>query len=59
MSTPILIVTQSFNDADQALAHVKAIYDSGIDHLRQSLHDFVAGASPTRRGRESSESLLP
>jgi len=51
MTTPILIVTQSFNDADQALAHVKAIYDSGIGHLRQSLHDFVAGASPTSRVR--------
>ena len=51
MSTPILIVTQSFNDADQALAHVKAIYDSGIDHLRQRLHDFVGGATPAGRVR--------
>ncbi len=51
MTTPTLIVTQSFNDADQALAHVTTIYNSGIDHLRQSLHDFVAGATPAGRVR--------
>ncbi len=41
---PTLIVTQSFNDADAALAHAATIYNSGIAHLRQSLQDFVAGA---------------
>ncbi len=51
MTTPTLIVTQSFNDADRALAHVTTIYNSGIDHLRQSLHDFVAGATPAGRVR--------
>ena len=51
MTTPTLIVTQSFNDADQALARVTTIYNSGIDHLRQSLHDFVAGATPAGRVR--------
>jgi len=38
-----VINTQSFTDADAALAHAKAIYDSGIAHLRQSLKDFVGG----------------
>jgi len=51
MTSPTLIVTQRFNDADQALAHVATIYDSGIDLLRQSLHDFVAGATPAGRVR--------
>ena len=51
MTSPTLIVTQRFNDADQALAHVATIYDSGIDLLRQRLHDFVAGATPAGRVR--------
>ncbi|WP_310461577.1 AMP nucleosidase [Sphaerotilus sp.] len=38
-----VINTQSFTDADAALAHAKAIYDSGIAHLRQSLKEFVGG----------------
>jgi AMP nucleosidase len=38
-----LITTQSYTDAEAALAHAKAIYDSGIAHLRQSLKDFVGG----------------
>ncbi|MEY2876425.1 MAG: hypothetical protein RLZZ373_3796, partial [Pseudomonadota bacterium] len=38
-----VITTQSFTDADAALAHAKAIYDSGIAHLRQSLKEFVGG----------------
>jgi AMP nucleosidase len=42
-SATTLIVTQSFTDAEAALAHAAKIYDSGINHLRQSLQDFVAG----------------
>ncbi|MEY4752639.1 MAG: hypothetical protein RJA44_314 [Pseudomonadota bacterium] len=49
--TRTLITTQSFTDASAALAHVKAIYDSGIGHLRQSLRDFVAGNEAGERIR--------
>jgi AMP nucleosidase len=38
--------TQRFHDAEGALAHAKAIYDSGIAHLRESLQAFVAGVDP-------------
>ena len=51
MPSPTLIVTQSFTDADAALAHATTIYNSGIAHLRQSLHDFVAGTTPSGRIR--------
>ena len=51
MTLSTLIVTQSFTDADAALAQVATIYDKGIAHLRQNLHDFIAGATPTRRVR--------
>ncbi|PXW94539.1 AMP nucleosidase [Sphaerotilus hippei] len=46
-----LITTQSFTDAEAALAHAKAIYDSGIAHLRQSLQEFVGGRDLTERVR--------
>ncbi|MEX8502700.1 MAG: AMP nucleosidase [Leptothrix ochracea] len=46
-----LISAQSFNDADAAVAHVHAVYDSGIAHLRQSLKEFVGGALPAQRVR--------
>jgi AMP nucleosidase len=46
-----LISAQSFNDADAAVAHVHAVYDSGIAHLRQSLKEFVSGALPAQRVR--------
>ncbi len=51
MASPTLIVTQSFTDADAALAHAALIYDSGIDHLRRSLQDFVGGVTPPGRIR--------
>ncbi len=41
--TRTLINTQSYTDADAALAHAKSIYDSGIGHLRQALREFVGG----------------
>ena len=47
MTSPTLIVTQSFTDADAALAHAALIYDAGIHHLRRSLQDFVGGTTPT------------
>ena len=51
MTSPTLIVTQSFTDADAALAHATLIYDTGIHHLRRSLLDFVGGATPPGRIR--------
>ena len=32
--SPTVITTQSFTDASAALAHARAIYDSGVAHLR-------------------------
>jgi AMP nucleosidase len=46
-----VITTQSFTDAQAALAHARAIYDSGIAFLRSSLQDFVAGADLQQRVR--------
>ncbi|EHR69376.1 AMP nucleosidase [Burkholderiales bacterium JOSHI_001] len=51
MTSPTLIVTQNFTDADAALAHARTIYDSGIAHLRQALQDFVAGRDGGERVR--------
>ncbi len=51
MTTPTLIPTQSFTDADAALAHVTTIYAQGIAHLRQRLQDFVAGQAVNGRVR--------
>ncbi|MED5621633.1 AMP nucleosidase [Ideonella sp. BN130291] len=48
---PTVINTQSFTDADAALQHATTIYNSGIAHLRQALHEFVAGAEFTQRVR--------
>ena len=48
---PEFISPQTFNDAGQALAQVKLIYDSSIAHLRQGMQRFVAGddsAGPVR-----------
>ncbi|MEN9891021.1 MAG: hypothetical protein RLY78_1316 [Pseudomonadota bacterium] len=50
-SSTTLITTQSFFDADLALAHARTIYDTGIAHLRQSLGEFVAGRDPEQRIR--------
>ncbi|MEY2654676.1 MAG: hypothetical protein RLZZ524_1704 [Pseudomonadota bacterium] len=49
--TRTLITTQSFSDAPAALAHVKAIYDSGIAHLRQSLREYIGGRDFSERVR--------
>ena len=48
---PTVINTRSFIDPDAALQHAARIYDSGIAHLRQSLHEFVAGREMTQRVR--------
>ena len=46
MTSPTLITTQTFADADAALAHAATIYQSGIQYLRQTLQDFVTGHTP-------------
>ncbi|MEC5386621.1 AMP nucleosidase [Uliginosibacterium sp. H3] len=40
---PPFIAPMRFSDADAALAQVQAIYDSSINHLRESMQRFVAG----------------
>jgi AMP nucleosidase len=40
---PPSIATQSFSDAQAALAQVKAIYDTSLSHLRGAMQRFVAG----------------
>ncbi len=51
MTISYTLDTRAFNDADAALAHVRNIYDAGIDHLRQSLQEFVGGQPFTQRVR--------
>jgi len=51
MNAPTLIATQTFTDAEAALAHATAIYHSGIAYLRQSLSDFVGGKDFEQRVR--------
>jgi AMP nucleosidase len=40
-----------FTDATEALAQVRAIYDEGLEHLRDAMQRFVAGASLPGRMR--------
>jgi AMP nucleosidase len=42
---------QTFDDPDAALARVVALYQAQVQHLRQHLHDFVAGNEPASRVR--------
>jgi len=42
-SEPAFVAPTRFDDPEQALARVRAIYDAGIAHLREALHRFVAG----------------
>jgi len=49
--TSLTLDTRSFTDAESALAHVRTIYDAGIAHLRQSLHEFVGGQDMGRHVR--------
>ena len=41
---------QTFDDADAALAHVAALYQSQIHHLRQHLQAYVTGQLPPGSG---------
>ncbi len=48
---PTPIHPAAFDDPDAALAHVRAIYDAGIAHLREGFARFVAGTLPPGRVR--------
>ncbi|MEO6354255.1 MAG: hypothetical protein ABIO19_10520, partial [Burkholderiaceae bacterium] len=43
--TPDFIAPARFDDPAAALDQVRAIYDSSINHLRESLQRFVGGES--------------
>jgi AMP nucleosidase len=51
MITPDVAPRREFNDPDAALAHVMAIYDAGVAHLRQHLQRFLDGEVPGDRVR--------
>ena len=51
MITPDVAPRREFNDPDAAMAHVTAIYDAGVAHLREQLMRFVAGELPGDRVR--------
>ena len=42
-SEPAFVAPSRFDDPERALAQVRAIYEAGIAHLRDTLHRFVAG----------------
>ena len=44
---PPFIAPSEHQDADSALAQVQHIYQQGVNHLRQAMRDFVAGADMT------------
>ena len=50
-AAPLYIAPARFDDADAALARVQAIYQSSVEHLRQSLRGFVAGQAQGARAR--------
>jgi AMP nucleosidase len=51
MITPDVAPRREFNDPDAALAHVTAIYEAGVAHLRQRLRAFIDGDVPGDRVR--------
>ena len=40
-NTPAFIAPQQFDNADAALVQVQAIYQQGVEHLREQLALFV------------------
>jgi AMP nucleosidase len=48
---PPFIAPTRFTDPAQALAHAQALYQQGIQHLRQAMQRFVAGESFSDRVR--------
>ncbi len=51
MITPDVAPRREFNDPDAALAHVMAIYEAGVSHLRARLQAFLGGDLPGERVR--------
>jgi AMP nucleosidase len=51
MITPDVAPRREFNNPDAALAHVVAIYNAGVAHLRQHLKAFIDGDVPGDRVR--------
>ena len=51
MIEPLLVPRESFDDPDAAVERVRQIYQSGVDHLRKHLHDFVGGKAPAAHVR--------
>jgi AMP nucleosidase len=51
MITPDVAPRREFNDPDAAFAHVAAIYDAGVAHLRKHLQAFIDGDIPGDRVR--------
>ncbi len=51
MITPDVAPRREFNDPDAALAHVMAIYEAGVSHLRTRLQAFLGGDLPGERVR--------
>ncbi|MGV8892346.1 MAG: AMP nucleosidase [Burkholderiaceae bacterium] len=51
MSTSHFIAPAHFDDPAAALDHVRAIYASSINHLRESLQRFVSGENPAEHVR--------
>jgi AMP nucleosidase len=51
MITPDVAPRREFNDPDAALAHVVAVYDTGVAHLRKHLQAFIDGDLPGDRVR--------
>ena len=48
-ATPEYFPPQSFNDAEQALARVMAIYDGSVQYLKSAMQAFVDGADSSAR----------
>ncbi len=51
MIEPLLVPRESFDDPAAAVERVRSLYQAGVDHLRQHLHDFVAGRPPAAHVR--------
>ena len=54
---PLYIAPARFDDAEAALAQVRAIYDSSVLHLRQALQDFVGGGADSQIGNGGNERI--
>ena len=48
---PMYIAPARFDDPAQALAQVQDIYRRSVQHVRDALHAYVAGADPAQRVR--------